>query len=389
MIKRHHVVNNFFADAEAMRTAYDNSVKDAYRQTVHWQYFCVPQMYTYLRTVPEQVIPAPLFGRFWQHMKQWCLDNTGLLPIGTPNFHMMIDGCTLGLHSDFHNGTLGFVYSLTRWQNRKFLGGETLLMRDGVPSYKKHHVQGEVLYELVPAHFNQLLLFDDRIVHGTQTIEGNMDPREARIAMVGHLRPTSPVVRGPLDAAAAARTIAAMYPALGEQLRARKEVQGTITFRISVAASGAVETATALVDNLIIPATGYEPSAEVDEARATIQQAVAALKFPPSSGASTVIAAVLLPMPDLRPIEVVVPHAARPARLQEMLRSQLKDIEGLGFLIEPQGESFVVREPLAGTIRIEPSRIVAAFDAPMWVPSQRDHFQSNLTAKLGLLARAG
>lgn len=389
MIKRHHVVNNFFAEAEAMRTAYDNSVKDAYRQTVHWQYFCVPQMYTYLRTVPDQVMPAPLFARFWQHMKQWCIEQTGLLPIGLPNFHMMIDGCTLGLHSDFHNGTLGFVYSLTRWQNRKFLGGETLLMRDGVPSYKKHHVQGEVLYELVPAQFNQLLLFDDRIVHGTQTIEGNMDPREARIAMVGHLRPTSPVVRGPLDVASACRTIAALYPAVGEQLRARKDVQGTITFRISVAATGAVESTTVLVDNLITAATGYDPSPEVDEARATILQAVAALKFQPASGASTVILAVLVPLPDLRPIEVVVPHAARPARLQEMLRAQLKDIEGLGFVIEPQGEHFAVREPLAGTIRIEPGRLVAAFDAPMWVPSQRDHFQSNLSAKLGLLARAG
>lgn len=389
MIKRHHVVNNFFSEAELMRAAYDNSVKDAYRQTVHWQYFCVPQMYTYLRTVPEQVIPAPLFGRFWQHMKQWCLDNAGLLPTGAPNFHLMVDGCTLGLHSDFHNGTLGFVYSLTRWQNRKFLGGETLLMRDGVPSYKKHHVQGEVLYELVPAHFNQLLLFDDRIVHGTQTIEGNMDPREARIAMVGHLRPTSPVVRGPLDAAAACRTIAALYPALGECIRARKDVQGTITFRISVAASGAVETAAVLVDNLITAATGYEPSTEVDEVRAAIQHAVAALKFPPATGASTVIAAVLVPLPDLRPIEIAVPHATRPARLQELLRSQLKDIEGLGFLIEARGDGFAVREPLAGTIRIEPARIVAAFDAPMWVPSQRDHFQSLLTEKLGLLARAG
>jgi hypothetical protein len=389
MIKRHHVVDNFFSEAEAMRAAYDSSVKDAYRQTVYWQYFCVPQMYTYLRTVPEQVIPAPLFGRFWQHMKQWCLDNAGLLPTGAPNFHLMVDGCTLGLHSDFHNGTLGFVYSLTRWQNRKFLGGETLLMRDGVPSYKKHHVQGEVLYELVPAHFNQLLLFDDRIVHGTQTIEGNMDPREARIAMVGHLRPTSPVVRGPLDAAAAQRTIAALYPALGERIRARKDVQGTITFRLSVAASGAVETATVLVDNLITAATGYDPSPEVDEVRAAIQHAVAALKFPPATGASIVIAAVLVPLPDLRPIEIAVPHAARPARLAELLRSQLKDIEGLGFLIEARGDGFAVREPLAGTIRIEPARIVAAFDAPMWVPSQRDHFQSNLTEKLGLLARAG
>jgi hypothetical protein len=216
-----------------------------------------------------------------------------------------------------------------------------------------------------------------------------MDPREARIAMVGHLRPTSPAVRGPLDPAAARRTIAAMYASLGERLRACKDVQGTITFRIAVAASGAVETATVLVDNLITQATGYEPSPEVDEVRTAIQQAVAALKFPPASGASTVIAAVLVPLPDLRSIEITVAHAARPARLQELLRAQLKDIEGLGFQIEAQGDSFAVREPIAGTIRIETGRIVATFDAPMWVPSQRDHFQSNLTDKLGLLARAG
>ena len=65
---------------------------------------------------------------------------------------------------------------LRGWNKDNFSGGETLLMRDGVPSYKKHHVHGEVLYELIPARFNQLLIFDDRIVHGTPVIQGNMDP---------------------------------------------------------------------------------------------------------------------------------------------------------------------------------------------------------------------
>lgn len=387
MIKRHHVVNEFFADAEAMRSAYDTRVKDAYRQIVQWQYFCVPQMYTYLRAVPQHVVTEPLYGRFMQHLKQWCIDHVGLIPTGAPNFHLMVNGCTLGLHSDFHNGTLGFVYSLTRWQNRKFLGGETLLMRDGVPSYKKHHVHGEVLYELVPAHFNQLLLFDDRIVHGTQTIEGSMDPLEGRIALVGHLRPTSPIVRGSLDPAAARRTIAELYRPLGELIREHKDVQGTITFRIAVAASGEVESATALTDNLVTAATGYEPSSEVADVRATIEQAVAALTFPPASGKSTLIAAVLVPLPDLRPIEITVPHASRPARLQELLKAKLQDSEALGFQVDVQGETFAVREPLVGTLRIESRRIVAAFDAPMWVPSQRDHFQSSLDEQLGLLAR--
>ena len=32
---------------------------------------------------------------------------------------------------------------------------------------------------------------------------------------------------------------------------------------------------------------------------------------------------------------------------------------------------FVVREPVAGTIAIEPQDIAIRFDPPMWVPSQR------------------
>lgn len=388
MIQRQHIVNDFFADAESMRSAYDAKVRDAYRQSVSWQYFCAPQMYTYLRTVPQQVFPEPLFERFMQHMKGWCVDHLGLLPMGVPNLHLMVNGCTLGLHSDFQNGTWGFVYSLTRWQTRKFAGGETLLMRDGVPSYKKHHVQGEVLYELVPAQFNQLLVFDDRIVHATQTIEGSMDPLEGRIALVGHLRPTSPIVKGALDAAAARRVIFDLHRRLAEQIGDYKDVQGTITFRLAVAASGKVESVTTLTNNLVTALTGYAPSTQVDEVRNIIGRAVAALKFPDAAGPSTVTAPVLVPLPDLRPIDIAVPHGGRAAMLREVLKAQLKEIEAQGFRIEPAGDDFAVREPLAGTIRIEPARIVATFDPPMWVPSQRDQFEASLKENLGLLARA-
>lgn len=389
MIKRQHVVNDFFPEAEAMRTAYDGKVKNAYKQTVHWQYFCEPQMYTYLRTVPQQVIPEALWGRFTQHLKQWCIDHLGLIPTGAPNLHLMINGCTLGLHSDFHNGTWGFVFSLTRWQTRKFSGGETLLMRDGVPSYKKHHVQGEVLYELVPAQFNQLLLFDDRIVHGTQTIEGSMDPLEGRIALVGHLRATSPVVTGPLDPASARKTVFEFHRALAEPVKPYKDVQGVMTFRLAVSADGSVESVAVLTDNFVTAASGYEANDEVAAARALVLDAAARLRFAEATGPSKVIAAVLLPLPDLRPIEIAVAHAGRPAKLHESLKAQLKEGEALGFQVDAVGDSFAVREPLAGTIRIEPARIVASFDPPMWVPSQRDHFQAALSENLGALAKYG
>ncbi|MGJ7607437.1 hypothetical protein ACSFA7_24090 [Variovorax sp. LT1R20] len=389
MIKRQHIASNFFPEAEALRTAYDGKVKNAYQQTVPWQYFCEPQMYTYLRTVPQQLFPDALWTRFTRHLKQWCTDHLGMLPTGAPNFHLMVNGCTLGLHSDFQNGTWGFVYSLTRWQTRKFSGGETLLMRDGVPSYKKHHVQGEVLYELVPAEFNQLLLFDDRIVHGTQTIEGSMDPLEARIALVGHLRATSPVVTGALDAAAARKVVLAFHHALAEPVRPFKDVQGVLSFRLSVAADGSVASVDVLTDNFVTAQSGHAPDDEVAAARALVLDAAARLRFPDASGPSKVTAAVLLPLPDLRPIEISIPHAGRPEHLRESLKAQLKEGEALGFQVEMQGDNFVVREPLAGTIRIESQRIVAAFDPPMWVPSQRDQFQAALNEKLGMLARYG
>jgi hypothetical protein len=390
MIKRQHVASDFFPEAEALRTAYDDKVKNAYRQTVQWQYFCEPQMYTYLRTVPQQVFPEALYGRFTQHLKQWCIDHLGQLPTGAPNLHLMVNGCTLGLHSDFQNGTWGFVYSLTRWQTRKFSGGETLLMRDGVPSYKKHHVQGETLYELVPAEFNQLLLFDDRIVHGTPTIQGSMDPLEARIALVGHLRATSPVVTGALDAAAARKVVFEFHRALAEPVKPCKDVQGVMTFRLAVGADGSVASVDVMTDNFVTAQSGHEANDEVAAARALVLDAAAKLRFPDASGPSKVIAAVLLPLPDLRPIEISIPHAGHPARLQEALKAQLKQQgEALGFQADLQGDSFAVREPLAGTIRIESHRIVAVFDPPMWVPSQREHFQAALAENLGMLARYG
>lgn len=387
MIQRQHVVNDFFPEAEAMRTAYDARVKDAYKQTVNWEYFCAPQMYTYLRTVPQQVMPEALFARFMHHMKEWCIENVGLIPMGVPNLHLMVNGCTLGLHSDFHNGTWGFVYSLTRWNSRRFSGGETLLMRDGVPSYKKHHVQGETLYELVPAHFNQLLLFDDRLVHGTQTIEGSMDPIEGRIALVGHLRPTSPIVKGGLNAQAARETVLEFHRALRGQIGDYKDVQGTITLKLSIAASGEVESSAILTNNLVTAIAGYAASLDVDTVREIICRNASALVFPVAAGRSTVIVPVLVPLPDLDAIEIVVPHRGSPARIHEALKAKLGQGEAQGFRGEVAGDEFVVSEPLAGSIRVDANRITARFDAPMWVPSQRDHFRASLNENLEMLAR--
>lgn len=379
MIKRQHVVRDFFEEAEAMRETLDACFKNAYTDSINWHYFCDPRMYTYLRTAPQRVFPKPVFERFMHRLRRWCMENLGLTPMNLPYLHLMVNGCKLGLHSDFHNGAWGYVYSLTRWENRRFSGGETLLLRDGVPSYKKHHVHGEVLYELIPAHFNQLLVFDDRIVHATPTIEGSMDPLDGRIALVGHIRATSPLVSGSIQWAEARRVVLEALPHLRDRIRNYKDVQGTVTYRLAIAATGAVESVTMLTDNVVTPFTGYDRSDAVASVKSIIQQTIAGLKFPAATDKSAVIVPVLIPLPDLRPIEFAVPHDSSRDAICQWAATHLEDLDGLEFQGRWEGQTYIVREPVAGSIRIEPRQIAFSFDPPMWVPSQRESLQVTLT----------
>lgn len=379
MIRRQHVVRDFFGEAEAMREALDVRFRDAYTHSVNWHYFCDARMYTYLRAAPQGVFPKAVFERFMQRLRLWCMENLGLMPVDLPYLNLMVNGCRLGFHSDFHNGAWGYVYSLTRWENRRFSGGETLLLRDGVPSYKKHHVHGEGLYELIPAHFNQLLVFDDRIVHATPTIEGSMDPLDGRIALVGHIRATSPLVSGSIRSADARRVVLQALPHLRDRIRSHKDVQGTVTYRLTIGVTGAVESVTILTDNVVTPVTGYDRSDAVASVKSIIQQTMAGLKFPAATGQSAVIVPVLIPLPDLRPIEFAVPHDSSRDAIHAWAVTHLGDVDGLEFQGSWEGETFAVLEPVAGSIRIEPREIAVSFDPPMWVPSQRERFQMALT----------
>lgn len=379
MIRRQQVINDFFDEAEELRETLDARFKNPYTDSIPWYYFCEPRMYTYLRAAPQAVFPKALFDRFMNRLRLWCVENLGLTPMHLPYLHLMVNGCRLGLHSDFHNGAFGYVYSLTRWDQRRFSGGETLLMRDGVPSYKKHHVHGDVLYELIPAHFNQLLVFDDRIVHATPTVEGSMDPLDGRIAMVGHIRAMSPVVHGSLRDADVRRVVLEALPHLRDRIRNYRDVQGTASYRLAVTPAGGVESMTMLTDNVVTPVNGYGPSDSVGAVKSLIQQAIAALRFPASEGRSTVIVPILIPLPDLRPIEFTVAHDGPREAIQHWVATQLKEVDRQELLGNWEQETFFVREPVAGSIRIEPREIVFSFDPPMWVPSQRESFQVTLS----------
>jgi len=380
-ISRYHVESNFFERAEEMRAVFDAHFDNPYESPSSWEYVFVEGLYTHLRARPRSWLSDALFEAFSLRLRTWCRETLGLVPSSEPRLHLMVEGCSLSLHSDFHNGAMGYVYSLTRWAQRSFRGGETLLLRDGIPNYKRHQVHGAALHESIPAHFNQLLVFDDRIVHATPQIEGNMDPRQGRLALVGHLRPGMPKVSGALREADVGPVLLDYQHSLREPLSRHPDVQGTVSYRLHVGVSGAVDSVVPLFDALVVPATGYGPSDAVQSVRDHIVRTLAGLRFPAAAAPSTVTLALLVPIPNLKPIELKIPHELPVPLLVERLSTALR-AEPLELLGSWSGNELAVREPLDGMIMVDDHRVVARFSPPSWVPSQRSSFERDLSRSL-------
>jgi hypothetical protein len=253
------VVENFFAEAEEARDAVDHHFSEphAHTPTSHqiWNYWFVPGLYAYLRTMPEKVMAPELAQRLFDRLRHHAFETYGLGRAHWPYLSLYVTGCYQGLHNDAKNGRLGYVYSLTRWDERKFGGGETLLLKDGPWSESSTVARGKggaSFYHLIPQNFNQLLVFDDRIPHAVQRIEGTMDPVAGRIAIHGHFAEAGVTVEGGLGGEQ-------MNPALAKilaefkrrQEKAAARYHGIVVLRVIVEPSGDHGAASILLDRVL------------------------------------------------------------------------------------------------------------------------------------------
>ena len=115
-----------------------------------------------------------------------------------PYLSLYVDGCQQRLHNDSTNGRFGYVYSLT-WDERKTIGGETIVLKEG-DLFRAIWADAPPVpgcYDLIEPRFNRLTMFDDRMTHGVQRVEGSMDPVEGRFVLHGHISEAgrSPTVR--------------------------------------------------------------------------------------------------------------------------------------------------------------------------------------------------
>jgi hypothetical protein len=287
------VVDDFMpqAVAEAMRAAIEAhfASPDRHRPESHmiWNYWYVPGLYTYLRTQPQRVFGEPLAQAFQQRLTAWCTATLGLGRVSHPYLSLYVDGCRQGLHNDSANGRFAFVYSLTK-NVRQTAGGETLIWHeDDYFGTRLHQPNaGAGFYNAIPPRFNRLVVFDDRMPHAVQLVEGVMDPVEGRFALHGHISESGPLIEGPLAPRAVADAARAMANAFAGELGAvLPSLHGPVVVRFKAAADGTVSEARLLLDRLRRLGGGDISAADI---AARLVERVASLRLPEAPADSIV-----------------------------------------------------------------------------------------------------
>jgi hypothetical protein len=284
----------FFDGAEELRSRFEAAVgpaKQVSSERFVWDYWHIPDQYTYLRTPAANVVSPSLLARFMERLRTWGDEHLGCDRAMLPWLSYYVDGCRQELHSDVVQGTWSYVYSLTRWDERIFTGGETLLGAPRLLTYWESFDAGKStesrhLLERVPAGFDQLCVFDSRLPHAVATVEGTRDPLKARVALHGWFHP--PELR--VDGALTLDQVATGVDELCQRVARRRaapgaRVLGQSCWRVTVNGSGAVDRVDAIVDNLVAAEPGAPPLAEV---LATDEADLRTTAFPPADGPSTV-----------------------------------------------------------------------------------------------------
>jgi hypothetical protein len=232
-----------------------------------------------------------LVDSFRRRLEAWCVERLGCDRLTPPQLALYVNGCRQGSHNDAENGRWAFVFSLTS-PDRRFAGGATHLYRPEPywdTDRSARAAGGNALYDVVVPEFNRLLVFDDRLIHAVEPVEGSLNPLEGRVVLHGHIREGEGRVRGGLADADRSSLGQALVPLhdLGSSLA--REYRGVVTLRLTVRPEGRV----AAVDVLSDLAAPRVAGRAVNAAE-RIRSVAATLTFPRASGESVVTTPIVL-----------------------------------------------------------------------------------------------
>lgn len=287
------IVENFFAGAGSLREGFEAHFRDPQTHGPGhqvWEYHHVPDVQTCLRTAPSRVLVDQHTNAFLKQLNEWAVSNLGLslnprLPL---SLNVYVNGCGQALQHHARDGVLAFSYSLTKWDERRFQGGElTVLRPEGHLAHRGMRAGGRAMFsEKVPAKFNQLVVYDERVIHGVPTVQGTMNPLDGRISINGLLVAEMGHLTGALSANAQ-EALAPMGP-LGEHLKALSRsvadhLHGFVTCRAAIQPDGRVASVRRVVDR-VLP-LGADRT-RLDPFRQELTRLLASVTFPPAQGPS-------------------------------------------------------------------------------------------------------
>lgn len=134
--------------------------------------------------------PSTLYDQLQDALLSYGESQLGCRAISPIWMSYYIDGCVQELHCDGFHGPFAFVLSLTRWSERTFTGGETMILQPSTLNFWQTFQSGKGLelgdlVNLIEPQFNQLTVFDPRFPHGVRQVSGTRDPRQARLVLHG------------------------------------------------------------------------------------------------------------------------------------------------------------------------------------------------------------
>jgi len=241
---------DFFPGAKSMRRAFDEVFQNPFSSNSKrfcWDFWSVPDQYRLLRTPAESFFPKPVTSKFLTHLLAWGRTHLGCQMISHPWLSAYSDGCHQAFHSDVPHGPFSFVFSLTRWKERRFQGGETLIAQPRLLRYFSEMQKGASheerdLVQQIPPRFNQLTVFDPRFPHGVAKVHGVDSILDSRLVIHGWFTDPFKQVMKPMDAFASG---------VMSRISSIMTLSGLLSLRLHIERSGRIGSIEVLISNLV------------------------------------------------------------------------------------------------------------------------------------------
>lgn len=290
--------DEFYPEALQMRRLIDEHFTESsarhlpFSKRGIWNYWFIPTLYTYFRAEPWLLFGPEMFDAFMAYLGAFAARQFGLIIPTKPFISMYVNGCGQNIHNDFGNGRLAYVFSLTNWAERRFLGGETFVYKtaDRAAENVFRSTGGWGWYDFIDPLFNRLALFDDRLPHAVNFVQGTMDPLDARFALHGHMEEPDFIahIEGGLQGADLRREYAQMKESVGNLFRFYG-LDGFVSLELQVDGSGRFTDITLRAMQLLAKTkAAREPAQAVADAR----EIIARIGWPQAQGPSKLVFAL-------------------------------------------------------------------------------------------------